>query len=198
MRLYEWPNLPGAGSPGPERAWGAHCVGARASLEDERPWESLCSPAPPRSVLSPPGLSSSFSASKIRSRPHISRAPLPTARGGAAMTGVEHATWNLLRGLGRPGPPPYWAWQEAHSVRGGAGGMGRSRQSHEFSTWKIFCQSSSLPWKKTIANTTCLHAQLNVTRRRKLKVVYHEIMCTSVWKCLCTKTLGDITKQKLS
>jgi hypothetical protein len=52
---------------------------------------SLRSSPAPRLVLSPPGLSSNFSASRTCSRPHVTRTPLGAAAAGpeAAMIGVE-------------------------------------------------------------------------------------------------------------
>lgn len=61
----------------------------------------------PRSVLSPPGLSSSFSASRMLSKLHVSRASRPAAGRGAAMTGVECATGDRLKRPGGPASPPY-------------------------------------------------------------------------------------------
>lgn len=77
----------------------------------------------PRSVLSPPGLSSSFNASKISSRPQVSRAPQPAACGGAAMTGMERATCNPVAQA-----PQQTGCAAMFSVAGGAGRWGRGQR----------------------------------------------------------------------
>lgn len=76
----------GASNPRiPGRAWGAWATGGRA--------EALRVPGAAwhRPVLSPPGLSSNFKASRIRCRSHGSRARGPGFGGGSAMIGVERA-----------------------------------------------------------------------------------------------------------
>lgn len=143
-------------------------------LKTGRPESPGYRPAP-RSVLSPPGFSSNFSASKIRSRPHASRAPLPAFCWGAAMTGVECVTCDPLRLLSRPRTPPCWVWQEAHSSEGGVRPMGRGWLGWEHPLYiKYFLRPSSLPWKKTPNLPTCT---MNYYIKNETRISYHEIIC---------------------
>lgn len=108
-----------------------------------------CSPVP-RSILSPPGLSSSFSASKIRSRPHVSRAPLPAASREPAMTGVARGT---LRPAQAPQPSQPAATLSAAGVarhwgRGHRHGAGQAWSGTPTLHNKSFLWPPSLPWEE--------------------------------------------------
>lgn len=148
------PNPGGGAASGPEAPRGPEGRTVRAS---ERPWETggparpQCRPAP-WSVLSPPGLSSSLSASKIRSRPHVSRGPPPVASPGSAMTGVARATCDLLKRLEADRPRRHvacgrycacarrWGWGH----RCGRGRRGRGQHGRERPFVLTFSPSRSI------------------------------------------------------
>lgn len=106
-------------------------------------WETrdpacLGSSLAPRFVLSPPGLSSSFSASRICSKPHVSRVPLGAAAAGrgAAMIGVEtpQETRSDVQ-IDQRGRHFECGGRRALCLEGGARSLGRG----------LLCQERNLP-----------------------------------------------------